>query len=187
MCIGGSERTRSLRLTSQLHPTELPFSFRIPTLIMAIVSKIHTGLEENTGTRVWMDVQQIAGGQQIFTAIVKALSQSDVMVAMFSSSYVDSEMTLRENSLAFSHKLPLIPVMLDNEISKRWITDLPPEFQWYYASSHNLYLRAVDDKGKFRPEVITEIADARKRLLGQSWNTFPVYVHFTGSRSGKDA
>jgi hypothetical protein len=84
---------------------------------------------EGAGIRCWIAPRDIAPGEDWPTAITRAISQSCVMVLVFSAHSNSSEHVSRELFLAADHKLVIIPFKIDN-------VQPEPGLQYYLARTH---------------------------------------------------
>ena len=84
---------------------------------------------ESVGIRCWIAPRDISPGEDWPTAITKAISQSRVMVLVFSASSNSSEDVGRELMLAAYGKLVIIPFKIEN-------VEPEPGKQYYLARTH---------------------------------------------------
>jgi hypothetical protein len=84
---------------------------------------------EAAGIRCWIAPRDIAAGEDWPTAITRAISQSRIMVLVFSASSNSSEDVSREIILAANNRLVIIPFKIDN-------VEPEPGKQYYLARTH---------------------------------------------------
>jgi hypothetical protein len=90
---------------------------------------------EAAGVRCWISPRDIAPGEDWPAAIATAISQSRIMVLVFSTSSNASDDVGREIILAANHRLVIIPFKIDN-------VEPEPGKQYYLARTH--WLDAVN-------------------------------------------
>ena len=90
---------------------------------------------EGKGIRCWIAPRDILPGEDWPSAVTKAISQSRVMVLVFSASSNSSEDVGRELMLAANHKIIIIPFKIEN-------VEPVPGKQYYLARTH--WLDAVN-------------------------------------------
>ncbi len=108
---------------------------------------------EAAGVRCWIAPRDIAPGEDWPAAITKAISQSRVMVLVFSTFSNSSEDVSRELFLAANSKLVIIPFKIEN-------IEPEPGKQYYLARTH--WLDAINPPTK---KQIHELLDCVKLLL----------------------
>jgi hypothetical protein len=108
---------------------------------------------EAAGVRCWIAPRDIAPGEDWPTAITKAISQSRVMVLIFSADSNSSEDVGRELYLAANSKLVIIPFKIEN-------IEPEPGKQYYLARTH--WLDAINPPTQ---EQIHELLDCVKVLI----------------------
>ena len=84
---------------------------------------------ESAGIRCWIAPRDITPGEDWPTAITRAISQSRVMVLVFSASSNSSEDVGREIILAANSRLVIIPFKIEN-------VEPEPGKQYYLARTH---------------------------------------------------
>ena len=108
---------------------------------------------EGVGIRCWIAPRDIAPGEDWPTAIAGAISQSRVMVLVFSAHVNSSEHIPRELSLAADSKLVIIPFKIDD-------TEPEPGIRYYLTRTH--WLDAINPPTK---EQIRALVDRVKALI----------------------
>ena len=108
---------------------------------------------ESAGIRCWIAPRDIAPGDDWPTAITRAISQSRIMVLVFSAHSNSSEDVSRELFLAANSKLVIIPFKIEN-------IEPEPGKQYYLARTH--WLDAINPPTK---EQIRTLIDCVKALL----------------------
>jgi len=94
---------------------------------------------EAAGIRCWIAPRDIAPGEDWPTAVARAISQSHVMVLVFSASSNSSEDVSRELFLAANNKLVIIPFKIEN-------IEPEPGKQYFLARTH--WLDAINPPTK---------------------------------------
>jgi alpha-tubulin suppressor-like RCC1 family protein len=117
---------------------------------------------EAAGVRCWIAPRDIAPGEDWPTAITRAISQSRVMVLVFSASSNSSEDVSRELFLAANSKLVIIPFKIEN-------IEPEPGKQYYLARTH--WLDAINPPTQ---EQIRTLLNCVKVLLPVR-ETLPVF------------
>ena len=108
---------------------------------------------EAEGIRCWIAPRDIAAGEDWPTAIARAISQSRIMVLVFSASSNSSEDVGRELILAANRKLVIIPFKIEN-------VEPEPGKQYYLARTH--WLDAMNPPTR---EQITQLVNRVKSIL----------------------
>ena len=108
---------------------------------------------EGAGVRCWIAPRDIAPGEDWPTAITRAISQSRIMVLVFSASSNSSEDVGRELILAANSKLVIIPFKIEN-------IEPEPGKQYYLARTH--WLDAINPPTQ---EQIRSLIDYVKAFL----------------------
>jgi hypothetical protein len=108
---------------------------------------------ETAGIRCWIAPRDIAPGEDWPTAISRAISQSRIMVLVFSASSNSSEDVGRELILAANNKLVIIPFKIEN-------IEPEPGKQYYLARTH--WLDAINPPTQ---EQICKLIDYVKAFL----------------------
>jgi hypothetical protein len=108
---------------------------------------------ESAGIRCWIAPRDIAPGEDWPTAIARAISQSRIMVLVFSASSNSSEDVGRELILAANNKLVIIPFKIEN-------IEPEPGKQYYLARTH--WLDAINPPTQ---EQILKLIDYVKAFL----------------------
>ena len=108
---------------------------------------------EGAGVRCWIAPRDIAPGEDWPTAITRAISQSRVMVLVFSTHSNSSEDVSRELFLAANSKLVIIPFKIEN-------IEPEPGKQYYLARTH--WLDAINP---LTQEQIRALIDCVKALI----------------------
>ena len=108
---------------------------------------------EGAGVRCWIAPRDIAPGEDWPTAITRAISQSRIMVLVFSASSNSSEDVGRELILAANSKLVIIPFKIEN-------IEPEPGKQYYLARTH--WLDAINP---LTQEQIRALIDCVKALI----------------------
>jgi hypothetical protein len=101
--------------------------------------------------RCWIASRDILYGEDRPTAIVNAISQSRVMVLVFSANSNSSDQISRELSLAADSKLIIIPFKIDNIVPE-------PGKQYYLARTH--WLDAMNPPTQEQVQSLVERASA---------------------------
>ena len=83
------------------------------------------GLEQN-GLRVWVDRQNIEGGELWRAAISRAIAECDAFLVLLSPDCVSSKNVVKELSLAESHDRHIVPLMYRD-------CEIPPEMDYQLA------------------------------------------------------
>ncbi|MBN1303169.1 MAG: toll/interleukin-1 receptor domain-containing protein [Anaerolineales bacterium] len=100
---------------------------------------------EGAGIRCWIAPRDIAPGDDWPTAISKAISQSQVMILVFSAHSNSSEDVGREIILAANNKLVIVPFKIEN-------IEPEPGKQYYLARTH--WLDAINPLTREQIEVL---------------------------------
>jgi hypothetical protein len=108
---------------------------------------------ESAGIRCWIAPRDIAPGEDWPTAIARAISQSRIMVLVFSASSNSSEDVGRELILAANSKLVIIPFKIEN-------VEPEPGKQYYLARTHWLDAMNPPTQGQ-----ITALVNRVKSIL----------------------
>jgi len=77
-----------------------------------ICKLIHSKLTEK-GYKIWLDVEQINGGDQLYDKIIAGISDCKIFICCCSLDYFSSDNCTTEISLAGSWKKNIIPLMLE--------------------------------------------------------------------------
>ena len=109
-----------------------------------IVERLKNRLEA-AGHYVWIDIEDIRGGDQWRRAIAEAIRQADTFVLLLSSNAVKSDNVCKELNLAEENKSRVIPVAISS-------VAIPPEMQYQLA-------------GVQRIDLATDFEDGLKQLL----------------------
>jgi hypothetical protein len=91
---------------------------------------------EESGIRCWIAPRDLALGEDWSTAITNAISQSRVMVLIFSAHSNSSEYISREINFAINRKLVIISFKIENIE--------PNQEKQYYLGSHTHWIDAAD-------------------------------------------
>jgi alpha-tubulin suppressor-like RCC1 family protein len=116
---------------------------------------------EAAGVRCWIAPRDIGAGEDWPTAITRAITQSRIMVLVFSASSNSSDDVSRELILAANSKLVIIPFKIED-------VEPEPGKRYYLARTH--WLDAINPPTK---EQIRTLLNRVKALL-QGWETPPV-------------
>lgn len=119
----------------------------------AVADKVCRALE-SAGLATWICSRDIQPGQTWACAITEGLECSGVLVLLFTAHANSSQHVLRELDSALGHRIPILPVRLDN-------TPLSKDIEYYINVAHWI---AVSD-GRIDPH-LDKIADGCRRLLG---------------------
>jgi hypothetical protein len=118
---------------------------------------------EAAGVRCWIAPRDIAPGENWPAAISKAISQSQIMVLVFSSHSNNSEDVSRELILAANRKLVIIPFRIEDVTPK-------PGMEYYLARTH--WLDAMNPPT--RKEIQKLVETVKKLLVPEAPNVVPV-------------
>jgi len=77
-----------------------------------ICKLIHSKLTEK-GYKIWLDVEQINGGDQLYDKIIGGISDCKIFICCCSIDYISSENCATEISLAGSWKKYIIPLLIE--------------------------------------------------------------------------
>jgi TIR domain len=91
----------------------------------AMVDRLRTDLEA-AGHGVWLDTDDIRGGERWRTSIAEGIRGADRVILLISSHSMTSENVSRELSVADDLEIPILPVRLET-------SEIPPEFQLLLA------------------------------------------------------
>jgi ABC-type sugar transport system substrate-binding protein len=128
---------------------------------------------ESAGIRCWIAPRDITPGEDWPTAITRAISQSRVMVLVFSASSNSSEDVGREIILAANSRLVIIPFKIEN-------VEPEPGKQYYLARTH--WLDAINPPTQ---EQIHALIVCVKKLLPEK-QTSPIDGIQSASLSGME-
>ena len=98
----------------------------------ALAFKLARALEQQ-GYSVWMDQERIDGATLWQKEIVEAIGASRLLILLASRASFQSDNVVRETSLAFEEKKPILPVFLEK-------VDIPSEFRYALAGIHRIEL-----------------------------------------------
>jgi hypothetical protein len=124
------------------HDVFISYSSRDKPIADAICANI-----EASGIRCWIAPRDIAPGEDWPAAIATAISESHVMVLVFSAHSNASEDVGREIILAANHRLVIIPFKIDN-------IEPEPGKQYYLARTH--WLDAVNPPTQAQIDALVE-------------------------------
>jgi len=122
-----------------------------------ICKLIHSKLIEN-GYKVWLDIEQINGGDQLYDKIITGISDCKIFICCCSLDYIASENCSTEISLAGSWGKNIIPLMVEK------LPDWPPKTGIARYLVNKLYIDFTNTKqfdGKLK-----ELIQAIKRQSG---------------------
>lgn len=85
------------------------------------------------GYHCWLDKQNIGGGDELSSEIVKGLTNAKVIISCLTPKYALSEMCRKEMSLSMDLKKPIIPLLLEN---MPW----PPKGPMAFVFTNVLYI-----------------------------------------------
>jgi hypothetical protein len=89
---------------------------------------------EDNGVRCWLDHRDIVVGEKWAKAIVNAIRDSTVVIAILSEHYNNSLSSVNEIDLAESWKKPIIPIKIDNSNLSDELKFYLVKYLWIYAS-----------------------------------------------------
>jgi hypothetical protein len=115
---------RIVKSADMAHDVFISYSSKDKPVADAICANL-----EGAGVRCWIAPRDIAPGEDWPTAISMALSQSRIMVLIFSTNANSSDQISRELSLAADYKLVIIPFKIDNVIPE-------PGKQYFLSRTH---------------------------------------------------
>ncbi|MDH4137854.1 MAG: toll/interleukin-1 receptor domain-containing protein [Anaerolineae bacterium] len=95
---------------------------------------------EAAGHYVWIDIEDIRGGDQWRRAIAEAIRQADTFVLLLSSNAVKSDNVCKELNLAEENKSRVIPVAISS-------VAIPPEMQYQLAGVQRIDLATDFEHG----------------------------------------
>jgi hypothetical protein len=124
------------------HDVFISYSSKDKPIADAICANI-----EASGIRCWIAPRDIAPGEDWPTAITRAISQSRIMVLVFSSSSNSSDDVGREIILAANSKLVIIPFKIEN-------VEPEPGKQYYLARTH--WLDAINPPTQGQINILIE-------------------------------
>ena len=130
------------------HDVFISYSSRDKPIADAVCANL-----EAVGVRCWFAPRDIAPGEDWPAAITKAITQSRVMVLVFSPNSNSSEDVSRELFLAANNKLVIIPFKIEN-------IEPEPGKQYYLARTH--WLDAINPPTQ---EQIRSLIDCVKALI----------------------
>jgi len=104
-----------------------------------IVERLKKRLEA-AGHDVWIDIEDIRGGDQWRQAIAEAIGQADTFVLLLSSNAVKSDNVCKELNLAEENKSRVIPVAISS-------VAIPPEMQYQLAGVQRIDLATDFEHG----------------------------------------
>ncbi|PJF37948.1 MAG: hypothetical protein CUN55_19490, partial [Phototrophicales bacterium] len=82
---------------------------------------------KNAGFRVWVDkLQGAMAGEEWLAAIGEGLENSSALIAVITPEYFTSQYCKDELSYAYTHNIPIIPIML----RKTNLKNIPKNFFW---------------------------------------------------------
>ena len=95
---------------------------------------------EAAGYDVWIDVEDIRGGDQWRRTIAEAIRQADTFLLLLSSNAVQSDNVCKELNLAEENKSRVIPVAISS-------VAIPPEMQYQLAGVQRIDLATNFEAG----------------------------------------
>jgi len=104
-----------------------------------IVERLENRLEA-AGHSVWVDIEDIRGGDQWRRAIAEAIRQADTFLLLLSSNAVKSDNVCKELNLAEETKTRVIPVAISS-------VAIPPEMQYQLAGVQRIDLATDFEAG----------------------------------------
>jgi hypothetical protein len=104
-----------------------------------IVERLKNRLEA-AGHYVWIDIEDIRGGDQWRRAIAEAIRQADTFVLLLSSNAVKSDNVCKELNLAEENKSRVIPVAISS-------VAIPPDMQYQLAGVQRIDLATDFEHG----------------------------------------
>jgi len=121
----------------------------------AVAEVICSKLEES-GIRCWIAPRNVPSGQNFAEAIMGAVSQSRIMVLVFSASSNESAYCINEVHTAFNKRAKIIPFIIDDKIPSGDMEFYLQRIQWFYAQKPPLE--------QHLPRLVNEV----KELLAQA-------------------